>query len=195
MTAPVDDLVTWAKETAGSILDVPQFRGRRWKHVQAVGAKAALIADALAREDGELLIASAWLHDIGYAEPLQVTGFHPLDGARYLVACDVDVRVSRLVANHSGAVAEAALRGLTTELVDFPDEPGPMRDALWACDMTTSPVGESVSFDERRREIIERYRKEHTVSQSINSQAGHIRGAIERTRDLASARGLTLPLE
>ena len=194
MPAPVEDLVTWAQETAGTLLDVPEFRGRRWDHVQAVGAKAALIAGALDRKDGELLIASAWLHDIGYAEPLRTTGFHPLDGARYLARCHVDVRLVRLVANHSGAVAEAALRGLTTAMIDFPDQTGPVRDALWACDMTTSPVGKPVSFDARLREIIDRYGKAHTVSQSIRSQADQIRGAIQRTTDFVSARGLTLQL-
>ena len=30
------------------------------------------------------LVAAAWLHDIGYAPELVETGFHPLDGARYL---------------------------------------------------------------------------------------------------------------
>ena len=30
------------------------------------------------------LVASAWLHDIGYAAGLQETGFHPVDGARHL---------------------------------------------------------------------------------------------------------------
>ncbi len=173
---------------------MPEFRGRRWENVQAVGAKAALIAGALGREDGELLIASAWLHDIGYAGSLQTTGFHPLDGARYLSARRVDVRLTRLVANHSGAVAEAALRGLTTEMIAFPDEAGPVRDALWACDMTTSPVGEPVSFDERQREIVERYGEAHTVSQSIQSQADQIRGTIQRTTNFISAQGLTLQL-
>ncbi len=30
------------------------------------------------------LVAAAYLHDIGYAPELAITGFHPLDGARHL---------------------------------------------------------------------------------------------------------------
>ena len=30
------------------------------------------------------MTAAAWLHDIGYAPAVDDTGFHPLDGARYL---------------------------------------------------------------------------------------------------------------
>jgi hypothetical protein len=30
--------------------------------------------------DRPVLIAAAWLHDIGYAPGLPETGFHPLDG-------------------------------------------------------------------------------------------------------------------
>jgi HD superfamily phosphodiesterase len=32
----------------------------------------------------DLLEAAAWLHDIGYSPEIAVSGFHPLDGARYL---------------------------------------------------------------------------------------------------------------
>jgi HD superfamily phosphodiesterase len=71
----------WARETAARWLDVPEFRERRWRHVRAVGVKAELLAPAFG-VDGPLLSASAWLHDIGYAPPIQQTGFHPIGGAR-----------------------------------------------------------------------------------------------------------------
>jgi putative nucleotidyltransferase with HDIG domain len=56
---------------------------RRWAHVQGVAAQARSLAPVLGA-DADLLEAAAWLHDIGYAPGLAVTGFHPLDGARYL---------------------------------------------------------------------------------------------------------------
>jgi integrase len=58
-------------------------------------------------EEGELLRAAAWLHDVGYTPSLAVTGFHPLDGARYLTTADVPDRLIGLVAFHSSAAAEA----------------------------------------------------------------------------------------
>jgi hypothetical protein len=55
---------------------------RRWAHVQAW-----LRGDAAWRlfsADADLLEVAAWLHDIGYAPGLVITGLHALDGARYL---------------------------------------------------------------------------------------------------------------
>ena len=63
-----------------------------------------------------ILVAAAWLHDIGYAPELVETGFHPLDGARYLRRAGVDGQVVSLVAYHSCAQIEAEVRGLGDEL-------------------------------------------------------------------------------
>jgi putative nucleotidyltransferase with HDIG domain len=52
------------------------------------------------------------LHDIGYAPSLVATGFHPVDGARFLRAQGTPEVVVSLVAHHSGAVFEAEQRGL-----------------------------------------------------------------------------------
>lgn len=170
----------WAVEVAASFLDVPEFRARRWKHVQVVGRLAERIAPAFG-DGGPLLVASAWLHDIGYAPQLRRSGFHPLDGAWHLEG-RAGRRVAGLVANHSAAALEADLRGLTAQLADFPDEASPVRDALWACDMTTSPVGERVGFEERLQEITARYGAEHTLTRALHAAAGEIRDAIARTR-------------
>src|SRR5439155_25857906 len=80
---------------------------RRWYHVQAVAAKAERVAHVVAAADGPILIASAWLHDIGYAPALAETGFHPLDGARWLRSKSFHPRVTALVAHHSCALIEA----------------------------------------------------------------------------------------
>jgi HD superfamily phosphodiesterase len=59
------------------------------------------------------LEGAAWLHDIGYAPGLAVTGLHALDGARYLRdAQHADAMLCRLVAHHSWAIIEARERGL-----------------------------------------------------------------------------------
>jgi predicted hydrolase (HD superfamily) len=55
-------------------------------------------------DDGELLEAAAWLHDNGYAPDLSESGFHPLDGARYLRGRGCSDRMCNLVAYHSSAL-------------------------------------------------------------------------------------------
>jgi hypothetical protein len=122
---------------------------------------------------------AAWLHDVGYAPDVEDTGFHPLDGARYLRRLHADPRLCGLVANHSGARYEAELRGLVNELAEFPDETTLVRDGLWYCDMTISPVGLPVSFDDRLAEIRSRYGEAHSVPRAITAASSEIRDAID----------------
>lgn len=184
---------TWAaakwRALAAEYLSVPEFQDRRWRHVNAVGLKAQLLAPAL-DEDGELLVAAAWLHDVGYAPAIARTQFHPIDGADELLRRGLPQRLASLVAHHSGAAWEAPLRGLTSEMNRYADEALPVRDALWTCDMTTSPVGQPVDFGERLREIKERYGPGHTVPLAIEAAGDEIRACIRRTRERARAAGI-----
>jgi hypothetical protein len=157
---------------------------RRWSHVQSVAQKAATIAKVFPPHEGAVLVSAAWLHDIGYATPVARSGFHPLDGARYLGTIGAGTRLCALVAHHSGAAFEAELRGLTGELAEFLDERSPVRDALWFCDMTTGPDGQTVVFADRRAEIAERYGVQHIVTRAINSASPFIRRAIDATERL-----------
>jgi hypothetical protein len=182
-------LVTWARDVAQRHLDIEEFRDRRWKHVQAVGAKGEAITPAFG-SDGELLAAAAWLHDLGYAPSLAKTGFHHLDGARAVRDLGMDSQLPGLVANHSGGALEAPMRGLACELAEFPDAGGPVRDALWACDMTTSPTGDPIEFEDRLRDIVARYGPDHCVPRSITAAADEIRAAIRRSRRRVRAAGL-----
>ena len=61
-------------------------------------------------------MAAACWHDLGYAPELVVTGFHPLDGARFLAREGYPARLCALVAHHSAAMFEAEERGLADEL-------------------------------------------------------------------------------
>src|SRR5579859_6608910 len=118
---------------------------RRWAHVQGVTSRARSLAPVLGA-DADLLEAAAWLHDIGYAPDLVVTGLHSLDGARYLRDVQhADAMLCRLVAYHSCAVIEAGERGLADVLaLEFKPPPEELASALTYCDMTTSPDGEIV---------------------------------------------------
>src|SRR5262245_23995720 len=108
----------WASECASSLLS---NLGDRWLHVQAVAERARQVGGLFAQHDRDALLAAAYLHDIGYAPPLAKTGFHPLDGARYLRALGFD-HLAALVAHHSEARFEAALRGFGAALAEFPRE-------------------------------------------------------------------------
>lgn len=156
----------------------------RWRHVQAVAAKAGKFSAAVGA-DADLLVAAAWLHDVGYSSDLTDTGFHPLDGARYLRGSGFDDRVARLVAHHSGAVFEAEERGLRERLLDeFQPEESPVADLLWLCDMTVGPVGQDLTVEDRLTEIALRYGTGHVVSRSVARARHDILSAAERANRL-----------
>jgi HD superfamily phosphodiesterase len=170
----------WAEELTRKHLEVPL--PRRWAHVQGVAARARTLAPILG-EDADLLKAAAWLHDIGYSPELVETGFHPLDGARYLR----DVHFANpilcsLVAHHSCAVIEAEERGLARELCrEFPSASIVLDDALAYCDMTTDPSGNAVSVHGRLAEIRERYGPDSIVTRFTHNAEPCLVASVERT--------------
>jgi putative nucleotidyltransferase with HDIG domain len=171
-------MVSEAQEMARRVL--AEALPRRWQHVQGVAGKAHRVAAALALSR-EVLVSAAWLHDIGYAPDLAETGFHPLDGARYLAGLGAPERVVNLVARHSNAILEAELRGIGDLVAAFPDEGGTLRDALWYSDLTTSPDGQPVSAPDRVTEIKDRYGPGHIVTRFITDGAPELLAAVERT--------------
>jgi hypothetical protein len=150
---PVDSS-GWAKEHAAVLLkDLPT----RWTHTEAVARQARLVAGALRlRHESDVLMAAAYLHDVGYAPGLRRSGFHPLDGAVHLRALGHE-RLARLVAYHSGARCEAEVRGLAQDLKAFTAEASVVADALTYCDMTTGPTGELVTLGQRLDDIERRH--------------------------------------
>jgi putative nucleotidyltransferase with HDIG domain len=140
----------------------------RWSHSQGVGRKAEAVAH-LVGADASALVSAAWLHDVGYAPDLVVTGMHQLDGARYLRdVAHADDLVCRLVAHHSCAFIEARNRGLSDQLADeFPPVKGLTSDAITYADMTTTPVGEPTEVEQRLAEIRTRYGDGDLVAESI----------------------------
>ncbi|MER5598009.1 HD domain-containing protein [Streptomyces sp. NPDC002265] len=182
----------WAYELAGELLrdSLP----RRWAHTQGVAACAQTLA-LLVGDDVGVLESAAVLHDVGYAPPLVDTGFHPLDGARYLRDTHAaDERVVRLVANHTYALLEAEERGLRDELADeFPLLNDPLLvDALVYCDMTTTPDGRRTTPHERLKEILDRYGEDSVVGRFIRRAAPHIHASVDRVRAAAVEAGVEL---
>lgn len=171
--------MTTAKHIANQLL--AQQLPRRWRHVQSVAAKADRLAETLPMPERPVLVAAAWLHDIGYSPGLVDTGMHALDGARWLRANGYDLRVASLVAYHSCAIYEAEERGLAHVLRDeFLPEETPVSDALWYSDMTTGPDGQDLTVTERLAEIRERYGPDHIVTRFWRRAEPTLRRAVAR---------------
>jgi hypothetical protein len=183
------ELVMWAREQAAALLTAQL--PRRWSHVQGVADRTGIANPMFTDHDGELLTAAAVLHDIGYSPQVAKTGFHSIDGAWALRDVTTNTRLVALVAYHSCAYREAELRGLSAHLTEWVDEETPLRDALWWADMTTSPDGDPVTFDERIREIQDRYGPQDVVTFFIRQAEPELRGAVERTEARLRAAGIS----
>jgi putative nucleotidyltransferase with HDIG domain len=161
-------LVRDSRDLAHALLGT---RSERWNHTVGVADRAEQLAGTVGSGDADILVATAWLHDIGYAHAVADTGFHPLDGARYLRREGWPVRLCGLVAYHSGAWFVAAVRGLSTELARFPLEESPLADAVTYADQTVGPGGRRMTVDERIADMLARHGPD-----SPNARAHHLRG-------------------
>jgi putative nucleotidyltransferase with HDIG domain len=167
MTVQTRAFVTAAREVAYGLIG---SMDDRWRHTQGVAERAGELADALGL-DHDTLVAAAWLHDIGYADPVKVTGFHPLDGADHLAGRGWPLSVAARVAHHSGARFVAAARGLGEALAAYPYEENLLTDALTYADQTVGPTGDRVTAAARHDEMLLRH-----GPQSYNARVDHLRG-------------------
>jgi hypothetical protein len=108
----------------------------------------------LSAERFESLELAALLHDVGRALDPENTEPHGFVGARFLDAVGLH-DVAPLVAHHSGALFEAADRNMSDLNVWLSD--AELLAILTYTDRTTSPHGESVTLDDRRAELANRY--------------------------------------
>jgi hypothetical protein len=160
---------------------------RRWRHVRSVSRRARWAADKLTLPDD--LVAAAWLHDIGYAPELVETGFHPLDGARYLRRVDINGHVVSLVAYHSCAEIEADVRGLGDVLAsEFKPGDPQLTAVLLYCDMTTGPDGDYVRPADRLVEIRGRYGPDHEVTRFVERAASRILSTAGHVEELLAGQ-------
>jgi hypothetical protein len=164
----------WAEGFLGTL-------GERWNHTLAVVTRAHEMSGQLGLPDGDVLVAAAYVHDVGYAPQARVSGFHPLDGARQLRDAGQD-RLAGLVANHGGAAEEAWLRGLHHELEAFTAEDTLVARVLDYCDLTVGPAGETVTPNERLAEVEAPYGPEHVVARGLRRAWPRL---DERVREVA----------
>lgn len=161
---------------------------RRWAHVQEVGRRAKSVLGL--GGEGNVLVASAWIHDIGYAPEIAIRGFHPLDGAIHLRRIGAPERIAGLVAFHSSAASEAEVLGVGDELAAFQDERTLTRDLLWYLDTTTSPDGAIVRFEDRMAELRQRYPADHYVIRALDLGMPERVAAVERAEAWLASVGL-----
>jgi hypothetical protein len=171
-----ENLLDWANRKARQLLRKEPVQ--RHLHTQAVASKAAIIGGCMA-SDGDVLIAAAYLHDIGYSSQLRRSGFHPLDGAIYLRDLGHE-HLARLVAHHSYSVFAADLLGLSAEIRPFQYESSFLMDALTYCDMTTDSHGRSVVLDKRLARAYGSYGADHVVARALKQAEPSLRRTVNR---------------
>ena len=169
----------------GHARDLLRPLSRRWLHSEAVAGVARELAPLLAPDDADVLVASAYLHDVGYAPELVISGFHPLDGARHVLALG-HVRLAGLVAYHTAARQEARLRGLHQPLAEFDDERSIVSAALAYCDLTTGPGGEPMTPRQRLLEVEARYGEDSPVTASLRAAWPEFMDAVTQVDALRS---------
>lgn len=183
-------LVPAARGLAYRLLDDNRERIR---HSAGVAARAATLTHAVADHEANLLVAAAWLHDIGYSSRLRDTAFHPIDGARLLRSAGWDPILCDLVAHHSGSRFVAPLQGLGDELSEFTYEETPVSDALTIADQTIGPHGMLFSMDERMREMLERHGPDSPNVRAHPEREPYFRSALQRVTGRLQTAGLTSP--
>src|SRR5262245_48069995 len=173
---PAAEQSLWARDTVAALL-APL--GQRWAHTLGVVKRAQTFADSLTSSEFDVLVAAAYAHDVGYAPALARTGFHALDGARFLRSVGRE-RVACLVAHHSGARTEAEERGLLDALELFPEECSLVADVLTFCDLTTAPDGSARSAPERLSDVGTRYGDDHPVGRAIRRSREELLALVSR---------------
>lgn len=156
--------------------------GDRLAHSLAVGERTANYSQALTPREAELVAIAGFLHDIGYSTQCVDTGWHPLDGARWMQWNGWDLEICHLVVWHTCSWHEARLRGLDHLAVrEFgPPTTNRVADALTAADLTTGPTGATVSLEQRLTDIRSRYQPGDIVLDALDQAESDMRSAVAR---------------
>lgn len=185
MASRAESELPWAERTARELLAPLEAR---WRHTLRVVERAQAFDGQLDDDELEVLLAAAYLHDVGYAPELTKTGFHPLDGARFVHKAGHE-RVAGLVAHHSASDAEAVERGFAEELAVFPAEDSLVARALTYCDLTTGPDGEEVGVSARLVELGDRLGEDDPMVRAVRREATRLAALVDEMKDALAKRG------
>jgi hypothetical protein len=160
----------------------------RLQHVRGAGLVAGKAAGALSIDEPEMLIAAAWLHDIGYARHIARTGFHPVDGALFLAREGWPEQVVFLVAHHSHAAVLAPYYGVQHHMALLEHVHGHADDILTFSDLRAGPDGLGADPRDRVDDMRRRHAERTFVPDNIHearyrlllSAAARINAALNR---------------
>jgi hypothetical protein len=168
--------VLWAQAAARQIL------GRevsRWAHTLGVVRQVKESLAMLPSEERSLVVAAAYVHDLGHDPCLRVTGCHALDGAMYVRKMG-HPQVAAMVAQHSGARYEARLRGLAGQMSQFTFAGSSALDLLTYSDLMTDHRGQECSVEERLEGLAVRYGTDHIVTRAVQLAEPELRESVSR---------------
>lgn len=129
---------------------------RRLRHVRTVATVALVVSEVLPPDRLETLLSAAVLHDIGYAPLVHSTGFHPLDGAQWLLVRGCPTEVAAAVAHHSEARCQPAAAPFLPRYAALQAPDKPLADVLTYADQTTTPDGRRTGVVRR---VVERWHR------------------------------------
>ena len=183
-----ETLVARARDLATCIMCEDPDRVR---HLGAVAERAAALSVTVPATMVDTLVASGWLHDIGYAPALRQTGFHPLDGARYLRGQGWPEPVCALVAHHSGSRFVARICGLDGALREFEFVEDAPSDVLTVADNTAGHDGSLVTMSARLRQKLQRHGPDWPGARANPERDDYIRAAAHRVVQRLASMGRT----
>lgn len=155
----------------------------RLAHILTVATQVRTTAQQLAGGSGtpdvDLAYRSALLHDIGYAEALYDTGFHPIDGAQYLQRKGY-ADIADFIICHSNSPEQALLRGLPAISVSRHI----IADLITYWDVQVTQGGKLVSYTERMEDIRKRYGEESPVWEAHTQAEPRIHAIMDHINEL-----------
>lgn len=157
----------------------------RLKHSAAVATQMSRVADLVEPDWRSPAKDAAWLHDVGYSPTVALTGFHALDGARWLRDHGWPDRTCRLIAWHTESFEEARLHCLDGVLLaEFAAPPRRAAAAIAWADLTSSPRGERWAAERRVAEILNRYPPGSIVHEVTHASLPALRAAVREIEEL-----------
>lgn len=139
----------WAAVEAEMLLSSASWR---WANTKQVVRHATWASAGVRPEQRELLVAAAYLHDIGSSAAIAESDCAALEGARHLRLQGLH-ELSRLVAHHTPARTFAISSAQLRDLARYPDPPTPVADALTYSILTSGRRPFGPAGDEQFEEI------------------------------------------
>lgn len=159
----------------------------RLSHILGVVEEAQKLSRHFPELGGNFLVQAAYLHDVGYAEKLAVTGFHSVDSGLFAAKNGFPSEVVKAVFLHMDSLTNAKLTMPNSRIECFlnsiysnlTSKEKLLMELLTYCDLHRSSIGDRVSIEERISEIGSKYGSGSVVYKSVLQDLGE----FERIRD------------